>query len=112
MGRDLADSKAILVLGPPDVEGVVLPVVAALNRSGGDVAVARVHPGQVAVLRGNQDLNRPHFSVKDDFLCRLQLGNNLPFTNIATCTHVVLLFGDLLAVVADVAAVMIRVHFA
>ena len=47
---------AVLVVGAPDVERVVILVEPALHRPGGDVAARRVHPGQVAVPGRHQDV--------------------------------------------------------
>merc|ERR1719367_357588 len=52
----LPNSIAVLVVGPTNIDGVVLFIEPTLNRSGGDVTIAGVDPGQVAVTRSDQDV--------------------------------------------------------
>merc|ERR1739842_223076 len=53
---DLANSIAVFVVGPTNVDGVVLFIEPTLNCPSGDVTIAGVHPGQVTIARSHQDV--------------------------------------------------------
>ena len=69
-----------------------------LNCPGGDVTIAGVHPGQVAVARSHQDLKLSFFSRTTKTTAR------------KCWTYVVIFFGNLLSTIGNVASVMLRVH--
>merc|ERR1719180_415189 len=53
---DLPNSIAVLMMGPADVDWVVLFIEPTLNCSSRNVTITGVHPGQVAVAWSHKDV--------------------------------------------------------